>query len=904
MCSSVTTTSFVTLTANDTQLLVDGLPVYTGALPPSDTSNWANYPAVANVNMSGKAIISPTTDLSLVCGGSIILSSTSNIKVQTKMETKGIEMTGLVSQSFAGGGCNFFQSAVQIGTNGILPTDKFGSEAIYGVNLPAGFSSLYVSGGTTLDGGGTIHGITIGTQPVAGINTVRIDVLPVGMLLTSPTFITMNGLGAANIAMGGAIAIGAGSYVTLEHGAGLGANGIFVQNTARDSNAKMIFTGGGTLYNATEVQASNIVNPLGVRFYNGVYNPSGGSIIVPAVYGRAVVDLSTSSSYFATLTGGDLPATKNTNSVFLGNLTNLTTGGVSNTIAIGNLSGMTGQGDNSVAIGNTAGQSNQGTGCVAVGQAGATSQGSNSVAIGLFAGNNTQGASAVAIGDNAGQVLQGSNAIAIGVNSGYTSQGVSSIAIGDATGFTSIGDYSIAMGKNCDVVESNAIILNATGSTLNATTSGSVFVAPMRNVDGSGFQVLARNAGTGEIIQTLIDASTGFIPSSWSLYPAVSAVNVSGFNLTNVSQGTFNKLILNSTTIALGLSAGVGQGGNAIAIGASAGGVSQISKAVAIGFEAGYSNQASNCVAIGNTAGFNGQLADAVAIGAFAGNSNQNLRAVAIGSGAGAQRQGIDSIAIGTACANVSQGSNAIAMGNSAGQSNQGVNAIAIGQNAGSNLQGTQSVAVGNFAGYASQVSNATAVGYVAGFASQGGRSTAIGSEAGAFNLGSNSVAVGYAAAYTGGSFSNVVVVNATGAVLNPAQANSCYIAPMRSLPTSNAYQSHLAFYNDTTKEVLYEPSAYTAQVVATSATPIVLLSSARGKTYILTGTTTQTFVTSVLTANDVGFFVNIRNGNAVGVANITIAGATGNTTLFSPTLTQNTGAIMLYWNGTGLVGY
>jgi hypothetical protein len=113
-----------------------------------------------------------------------------------------------------------------------------------------------------------------------------------------------------------------------------------------------------------------------------------------------------------------------------------------------------------------------------------------------------------------------------------------------------------------------------------------------------------------------------------------------------------------------------------------------------------------------------------------------------------------------------------------------------------------------------------------------------------------------------------------------------------------------LAFYNDTTKEIGYEPSAYTAQVVATSATPIVLLPTARGKTYILTGSNTQTFVTSVLTANDVGFFVIARNGNASGGSNITIAGATGNLTIYSTTGSANGGQVYLYWNGTGLVGY
>lgn len=499
------TTQNVVLTAAGTQLLVDGQPVFTGSLPPSDTANWANYPAVANVNMSGKAIQS-TTDLSLQSGGSIYLASSSNIKVQTKMETRSIDMTGLVSQSFAGGGCNFFQSAVQIGTNGILPTDKFGSAAIYGVNTPAGFSSLYVSGGTTLDGGGTVHGITIGTQPVLGINTVRIDVLPVGMLLTSPTFITMNGLGAANIAMGGAVAIGAGSYVTLEHGGGLGANGIFLQNTARDGQCKVIMTGGGTFYNATFVQSSNIINPNGVTFWDGVYNPSGGSApIAPTAYGRAVVDISSAGCYLANLTSGNLPATKNSNSVFIGNFPNLTTSGATSTIAIGDISGMTGQGANSIAIGTEAGANSQGANAVAIGftagstsqdfggvaigneaafagqranavaigtYAGRTSQGVNGIAIGFEAGSNTQGSNSIAIGWEAGQENQGTNSVAIGLDAAITTQGTGCVAVGASSGSSNQGAYSVAVGTNAGSsnLGSNSVAVGTEAAAFNSGT--------------------------------------------------------------------------------------------------------------------------------------------------------------------------------------------------------------------------------------------------------------------------------------------------------------------------------------------------------------------------------------------------------------------------------------------------
>jgi hypothetical protein len=449
-------------------------------------------------------------------------------------------MTGNITQCNAGAGSNFFQSQVQVGVNGVLPTDNLGSVAIYGGNVPGLLSSLFVQGGTTLTGGDAIHGITIGTLPVLGVNTQRIDVLPVGIEMTSPTFITMNGLGAGNLTMGGAVAIGAGSYVALEHGTGLGQNGVFVQNNARDSNARLIMTGGGTLYNATEVQASNIVNPLGVRFYNGVYNPSGGSIIVPPVYGRAVVDLSSSSSYLATLTGGDLPATKNSNSVFVGNFTNLSTLGVSSTIAIGNLSGMARQSEFSIAIGFRAGLSGQQTAGIAIGaSAGSNNQGGDGIAVGAAAGFTNQGGSSVAIGSGAGYTALGSNSVAIGVvagsnilgsnsvaigaEAGKTGSGTSVVAIGYRAGSNNLGSNSIAIGAlsatggmgefstyigTANTIEgavgTNTIVLNNTGLAMNPANNNSFYVGTVRSVASSaGFNMVAHNNGTGEFIQTL-----------------------------------------------------------------------------------------------------------------------------------------------------------------------------------------------------------------------------------------------------------------------------------------------------------------------------------------------------------------------------------------------------------------
>jgi len=93
-------------------------------------------------------------------------------------------------------------------------------------------------------------------------------------------------------------------------------------------------------------------------------------------------------------------------------------------------------------------------------------------------------------------------------------------------------------------------------------------------------------------------------------------------------------------------------------------------------------------------------------------------------------------------------------------------------------------------------------------------------------------------------------------------------------------------------------------QVTATSATPIALNASVRGRTYILTGTTTQPFTTTGLTATDAGFCVIVHNGNGTGLGDINITGATGTTIVHNRTLTQNGQNLYLFWNGLTLVGY
>ena len=74
--------------------------------------------------------------------------------------------------------------------------------AIYGANALPGDNALYVEGGTTLTGGGIVHGVTIGALRVLGVDTQRIDVLPAGINVNAATYVQLAAAGAGSFAAG------------------------------------------------------------------------------------------------------------------------------------------------------------------------------------------------------------------------------------------------------------------------------------------------------------------------------------------------------------------------------------------------------------------------------------------------------------------------------------------------------------------------------------------------------------------------------------------------------------------------------------------------------------------------------------------------------------------------------
>jgi hypothetical protein len=289
--------------------------------------------------------------------------------------------------------------------------------------------------------------------------------------------------------------------------------------------------------------------------------------------------------------------------------------------------------------------------------------------------------------------------------------------------------------------------------------------------------------------------------------------------------------------VAIGVQAGeVEQGkgigsfiGESIAVGYRSGQSNQHAYALAIGSSAGNSNQQNSALAIGYQSGATDQSANAIALGSSSGNFNQSVNSIGIGTNSGNSNQGINSIGIGVDSALISQGNNSLAIGAFSGVNNQGndaislghlsgrvsqqVNSIAIGHQTGDTSLGAQSVAIGHLAGYNLMGANSVAIGHNSGvdnmsiqsvaIGNQSGQnamgteSVAIGNRAGRQNLGSTSIAIGDRASDSGGSFASTIVINGTGSNLNPAQASSTYIKPIRSLT-----QAQTLHYDDGTGEI------------------------------------------------------------------------------------------------------
>jgi len=165
----------------------------------ANVSQWAAFKAISNVDVSGNNVSNVNT-----------LTTTTTV-TNSNAWSRTLGIGGISSVPFSSvdnlGNGTFGQSVTASNSGQVA------NISVYGVNRPVGTNALYAQGGVTLDGGGTVHGITIGTLPVAGVNTQRIDVLPVGIGVNAATYIQLAAGGAGSFAAGGALSLAAGDYI-------------------------------------------------------------------------------------------------------------------------------------------------------------------------------------------------------------------------------------------------------------------------------------------------------------------------------------------------------------------------------------------------------------------------------------------------------------------------------------------------------------------------------------------------------------------------------------------------------------------------------------------------------------------------------------------------------------------
>jgi hypothetical protein len=235
--------------------------------PNFDASNWWRYMAKGNVTAQ---LLPPPP-----------VPPTTQTRQYDLTGWKDIKCTNLTCETdpLFGGTMTCAKGVIPllVGTDADFSTSEIGlaDVNIYGANNLAADNALYVEGGTTLTGGGIVHGVTIGALRAGPIDTVRIDVLPTGMTLTSATFIGVNAVGAVEMAAGGASSVSAGGALSLAGGSFIEYNSDqhYFRNTSAGNDFTDIFV--GNIHGADGGSA-----PLTLSENRGINITSNGSINV------------------------------------------------------------------------------------------------------------------------------------------------------------------------------------------------------------------------------------------------------------------------------------------------------------------------------------------------------------------------------------------------------------------------------------------------------------------------------------------------------------------------------------------------------------------------------------------------------------------------------------------------
>lgn len=217
----------------------------------ANVSNWAAFPAIANVNMSNFSISNANA-----------ISATSIYS--TSAGFGGIPLTPATVINSTGNVAAISSDLTQYLT--VASNTGLGNISTYGANRPVGTNALYAEGGVTLTGGGVVHGVEIGALTVAGVDTQRIDVLPVGIGINAATYIQLAAAGAGSFAAGGALSLAGGDYVEI--------------NT---DDLRCINTTTGN--QATQITVANVLAPPSVAATNplNISNTAAGGVTISGV---------------------------------------------------------------------------------------------------------------------------------------------------------------------------------------------------------------------------------------------------------------------------------------------------------------------------------------------------------------------------------------------------------------------------------------------------------------------------------------------------------------------------------------------------------------------------------------------------------------------------------------------
>lgn len=217
----------------------------------ANASQWAAFPAVANVNVSNFNVSNVNAlSASSVYSTSASFGGTSLVPLTTLSSTGNIAAVSADLTQYLVVGQSL----------------ELGNISTYGANRPVGTNALYAEGGVTLTGGGVVHGVEIGALTVGGVDTQRIDVLPAGIGINAATYIQMAAAGAGSFAAGGALSLAGGDYVEIN------TDDLRVVNTSTGNQA-------------TQITCANYLMPASVAATNPltIQNTAAGGVVIQGV---------------------------------------------------------------------------------------------------------------------------------------------------------------------------------------------------------------------------------------------------------------------------------------------------------------------------------------------------------------------------------------------------------------------------------------------------------------------------------------------------------------------------------------------------------------------------------------------------------------------------------------------